>query len=461
MLHFGIESKILIFFVWWQYNLLRLVIYNMNIVIINGSPKGANSITYQSCLYLQRKFPHHDYHVLHVGQSIKQIERDFSQSLALLNDADLLLFSYPVYTFLVPSQLHRFVELMKNHVDDGSLKIGGKWATQITTSKHFYDVTAHRFVEENCADMNLMVLPGLSADMDDLLTEKGRREVVDFFDYIHFQINGCASVEFMTEKTVAIVVDLEEGDEALKLMLDEFVNALGCRHKIFNIREFPFKGGCLSCFHCSGDGKCIYADNFDSFLRKEIQTCDAIVYAFSIKDHSMGSRFKMYDDRQFCNGHRTVTMGSPTGYIVNGDYLHEPNLQMVLEGRANVGGNYLCGVALSDETVDPIHRTTNVQGLAAKLSYALSRGYRQPANFFGVGGMTIFRDLIYLMRGMMRADHQFFKSHGQYDFPQKKWVMSLKMYLVGWLMRNKTIQSKAGSKMTEGMLKPYKDALEK
>ncbi len=433
----------------------------MYILIINGSPKGENSITYQTCRYIQRKFPQHSYQVLHVGQQIKQIERDFAKALSLLNQADLIVFSYPVYTFLVPSQLHRFIELMKLHVAQGALSLSGKWATQITTSKHFYDVTAHRFIEENCRDLNLKMLPGLSADMDDLLTEKGRREALDFFEYVGFQMNGCPEVEAMSNKTVAIVADLSPEDTALREMVDKFSAGLKCNYKLFNIHDFPFKGGCISCFHCSGDGKCIYSDGFDTFLRTDIQSCDAIVYAFSIVDHSMGSRFKTYDDRQFCNGHRTVTMGSPTGYLINGDYCNEPNLQMVIEGRANVGGNYLCGVAVHDGCEDPIHRVMSIPDLAARLNYALAHRYQQPSNFFGVGGMTIFRDLIYLMRGMMRADHKFFKSHGQYNFPQKQWSTSLKMYLVGWLMHSKTVQAKAGGKMTEGMMKPYHEALEK
>ena len=54
-----------------------------------------------------------------------------------------------------------------------------------------------------------------------------------------------------------------------------------------------------------------------------------------------------------------------------------------------------------------------------------------PQNFMGVGGLKIFRGLIFLMRGLMRADHRFFKSHGQYDSPQKKFGTSMKMYLVG------------------------------
>lgn len=68
----------------------------------------------------------------------------------------------------------------------------------------------------------------------------------------------------------------------------------------------------------------------------------------------------------------------------------------------------------------------------------------------------MFRDLIYQMRGMMRADHKFYKKQGIYDFPQKKKLTSLKMYLVGMLLSNEKVLAKMGSKMNEGMLAPYK-----
>ena len=63
----------------------------------------------------------------------------------------------------------------------------------------------------------------------------------------------------------------------------------------------------------------------------------------------MGASFKLYDDRQFCNGHRTVTMGMPMGYLISGNYREESNLQMIIEGRAQVGSNFLAGVATDEE----------------------------------------------------------------------------------------------------------------
>ena len=102
-----------------------------------------------------------------------------------------------------------------------------------------------------------------------------------------------------------------------------------------------------------------------------------------------------------------------------------------------------------------------IDQLAATLAYALDNRHTQPKNFLGVGGMRIFRDLIWLMQGLMREDHRFFKSHGQYDFPQKSRGRMMAMYLVGAMMRSKTLQKKVGGKMTEGMLMPYMKALEK
>ncbi|MCR5017344.1 MAG: NAD(P)H-dependent oxidoreductase [Bacteroidales bacterium] len=424
----------------------------MEILVINGSPKGPYSITLHTCLYLEKKYPQHHFSYLDAGRKIRAFEKDFTPALEALRKAELIVFCYPVYTFLVPSQLHRFIELMKASGEDFSSKA----ATQVSTSKHFYDITAHRFIKDNCADMGMRCLDGLSADMDDILKPTGQKQASDWFEFVMWQMADFSAPPERASRRAVIVADLAPEDETLKGMIDTFLKVFPYECDVVNIREFPFQGGCISCFSCAGDGKCAYKDGFDDFLRNTIHKHDAILYAFRIQDHSMGSLFKMYDDRQFCNGHRTVTMGTPFGYIVEGEYSKEENLRLLLEARAQVGGNFLAGVA-SDEG----DARANIDLLAKTLTYALEHQYCPPRNFLGVGGMKIFRDLIYMMRGLMRADHKFFKSHGQYDFPQKKWRTSMSMYLVGGLMRNKKLKAKMGNKMNEGMIAPYKKMIEK
>ena len=444
----------------------------MKILVLNGSPKGKYSITLQTINYLMQQYPAHSFDVLDVGQKIRSFEKDFSPAAEAMKNAELILFSYPVYTFIAPYQLHRFIELTK----ESGIDLSGKFATQLSTSKHFYDVTAHRYIQDNCCDMGIKYIRGLSADMDDLLTEKGQKEARDFLEYVSFCIKNDiyekASVNNTPAKHVAvskaqnaesekggdvvILTNCEENDVQLKSMIARFQDVMPRKTRVVNIGEYPFKGGCLGCLNCAVSGKCVYKDGFDDFLRNSIQSAQAIVPAFSIKDHSMGASFKLYDDRQFCNGHRTVTMGMPMGYIISGNYSEEFNLQMIVEGRAQVGCNFLAGVA-TDE-IDP---DAEIDTLAQSLEYALNAGYVPPQNFYGVGGAKIFRDLIWLMQGMMKADHKFYKEHGQYDFPQKHRGKMLAMYLVGALVSSPKIKSKMGNMMNEGMLMPYNKILGK
>lgn len=442
----------------------------MNILVLNGSPKGKHSVTLQTTLFLQKKFSEHTFEILNVGQNIKAFQRDFSLAEDKLRNAEMIIFSYPVYTFLAPCQLHMFVDLMKK----SGIDFSEKFATQISTSKHFYDVTAHRYIKDNAQDMKLKYINGLSADMDDIITPKGQKEVVDFFRYAlecakrdiyeplpkedeagrRIPVTKAPDECISRHGDVVIVTDCGESDTQLKGMIERFRAKIEMNTRVVNLNDFPFRGGCLGCFNCAITGKCVYKDGFDDFLRNTIQSAQSIVYAFTVKDHSMGPLFKMYDDRQFCNGHRTVTMGMPTAYIVSGDYSKEYNLQMLLEAKSQVGGNFLAGIATDETDTDRA-----IDNLAFSLGYAIKNAHKQPQNFFGIGGMKIFRDLIFVMQGLMQADHKFYKKHGQYDFPQKQMGRILFMYLVGTAMKSKKLKGKMGNMMNEGMLMPYQKAL--
>ena len=464
----------------------------MQVLVINGSPSGKNSITLQTVLFIEKHFKKIEFRYLHVGSGIHALEKDFTEAEEALRSADLLLFAYPVYTFLVPSQLHRFIELIKEHGVD----LSGKYATQLSTSKHFYDTTAHQFIQDNCDDLGLRYITGLSADMEDLLNKKGQTEALKFFRYVCWNMKhglyeparyaafpqGTDSAGFGSDelkgsqdtlvnnespngtsvsgasKRIVVITDLpvDGSNSTLSGMINMFRESVSCTCDVVNIHDFPFKGGCLGCFHCAADGTCIYKDGFDSYLRNNIQSSDAIVYAYTIRDHSMGSRFKMFDDRQFCNGHRTVTMGKPVGYLVDGNLACESNLVTLMEARAQVGGNFLAGIARSGKDVE-----REVRQLASRICYAVDHAYDPPKNFYSVGGLKIFRDLIYQMQGMMKEDHRFYKKHGFYDFPQKRKGTIVGMYLVGAMMTNKKLRKKLGNKMTEGMLLPYKKVLDR
>ena len=233
----------------------------MHILVINGSPKGDYSVTLQTSLYLQARHPGHTFEILHAGRQIKKLEKDFSPALEALARAELILFSYPVYTFIAPYQLHRFMELLKA----SGISLEGRFVSQISTSKHFYDVTAHRYVQDNCQDLGMKYIRGLSADMDDLLTKKGQKEAEDFLKHVlwsverdvyeplpeplpapkHVTVDVPESSD--TEKTgdVVIVTDCRPEDTQLQRMIDRFRAVFPRKTRVVNIREYPFRGGCL------------------------------------------------------------------------------------------------------------------------------------------------------------------------------------------------------------------------
>lgn len=444
----------------------------MNILVINGSPKGKNSITLQSMLYLEKKNIDHHFEFLHIGPIIRKLEKDFSEAKKMLEKAELIIFSYPVYTFLAPYQMHRFIEL----VYDNDVNVKDKWATQITTSKHFYDITAHRFMNENMLDFGLKVLPGLSQDMEDLLKERGRKELLDWMKMTEFRIEmgifrarkeraievqrkyeaKLDNIPKTGKKKISIVTNVEDNDSSLQNMIEDFRRSIPYEATVFNIGKFPFSGGCLGCFGCAKTGKCVHKDGFDSYLREQIQSADSIVYAFRIKHHFTASSMKCYDDRQFCNGHRAVTAGTPTAYIIAGDLGAEENLKDLIEARASVGGNYLSQI-VTDEGEDV---SSSIESAAKALTFALENNIAEPRNFYGVGGNKIFRDLIYEMRGLMKADHKFYKRNGYYsDLPQRHLGRMIAMQFVGLLLSLPGAEKKKGM-MMKGMLMPYKKVLE-
>ena len=437
----------------------------MKVLIINGSPRGRFSVTLQSCLYLEQAFPEHEFEFLNAGSGIHVFERDMSGATEAVASCDLLIFAYPVYDFLVPSQLHRFIELLKASGADFT----GVFASQLSTSLHFYDMTAQRFIEDNCNDMGMRVVKGLSAGTEDLLTEQGRSELEAFFRYAVFCVENEISEPSRSPAPAAqreyecclepskkpedydtvIVGDLREEDESLRAMVKDFAAAFPYKTRFVNIADFQFKGGCLGCLNCRYDGRCVYDDGFDAFLA-DIYRADAIVYAFTPRDHSMGARFKMFDDRGFFTALRDRARGKPTAYIINGEYETEENLIAVLEARSEMSQSFLAGFASN---------TAQLQSVAKKLAYALEHKYAPPQDFRGIAGQKLLRDWLWPVRGISRADNEYFKAHGLYDFPQRKWLYSLRLSVLGLLMRNEKLRAKIEPRLNHRRLAPYRKLL--
>jgi len=155
----------------------------MEIIVLNGSPKGEQGITLQYIRFLQKKYPMHNFRILHIAQRIKRLERDgtaFSEVLAEIRGADLVLWATPVYYLLVPSQYKRFIELVDER--GGAEAFAGRYAAALTTSIHFYDHTAHNYLAGISEDWRMRYYGGYSAEMMDLQRPEDREQLLHFAD---------------------------------------------------------------------------------------------------------------------------------------------------------------------------------------------------------------------------------------------------------------------------------------
>ena len=77
-----------------------------------------------------------------------------------------------------------------------------------------------------------------------------------------------------------------------------------------------------------------------------------------------------------------------------------------------------------------------------------------------MGGTKIFRDLIYAIQGMMKADDKFYTEPGTYDLPQKQKKRILQMKLVGALISIPSVQKKMKGQMNQYIIGPYQKVVE-
>jgi NAD(P)H-dependent FMN reductase len=128
----------------------------MNIVVLNGSPKGELSVTLQYVRYAAKKFPAHSFQFFSIAQSIRKLEKDvaaFGEVITAVKEADAVLWAFPLYFFLVSSQYKRFIELIFERNQLAAFQ--GKYTASLSTSIHFFDHSAHNYIHAICDDLQM------------------------------------------------------------------------------------------------------------------------------------------------------------------------------------------------------------------------------------------------------------------------------------------------------------------
>jgi multimeric flavodoxin WrbA len=449
----------------------------MKICVLNGSPKGRDSVTMQYVRFLELAFPSHTFVIENVGQRIAAIEahdEEFSRVIPSISSADAVLFATPVYYMLVPAQLKRFIELV--FLRNAQSAFSDKYAASLTTSIHFYDHTANAYLHSVAEDLGMHWAGTFSAKMYDLLLEKNQENLIhfagDFFDTvirrpaiqrvyppltnnIPYYRPGPIPLPFDARgKNIIILSDAAPGSN-LEKMVTRAASCFGQEASIICLDEAGMKGGCLGCCRCAFDNACVYTDGFRPFFEETILPADILILAGSIHDRYLSAKFKQFFDRSFYRGHVPYLYGKQIGLLIEGPLSQCSTLREVLTVYTAMHGANLAGI-VTDEGPESAATDARIDALCEH-SIRLSRsGYIAPAGFPVVGGHKVLRDEIWAgMRAFFRRDHAYYRTHGMYDFPQSDYSRRLRTSLLSLFLSVPPIRKKAELQMTQHMIQPF------
>lgn len=411
----------------------------MKIAVIQGSPRGVQSNTRLLTEDVRARFPEHEFVEIQPGTHLKIMEKDpeaFGAAVAAIERAEAVLWSFPVYVLLVPSQLKRFVELI--HERGAAKAFQGKYATTITTSANFYDHTAHNYMRGVSEDLGMAYVEGFSSSFWDLGQEAPRENLIGFSREFFYQAGrrlpqARAFEPAIGQRFVYSPPDVEEapktGEGRILVLHDARSPAENVARMVEVFRRFSrrpvetvslydidMKGGCLGCGHCMSEGVCAYKDGYQEFFREKVLTASAYIHAGAIRDRYLSARYKMFLDRSFSGGHRPTTMGKCIGYLISGPLRRLPNLRQILEAQEQVGRMQLVDI-VTDEDQSDTGLTERIRLFTEVFERRMQGAWHRPQTFLGVGGHKLFRDMVYRLRAIMVEDDKFYRAHGLYDFP--------------------------------------------
>ena len=438
----------------------------------------------QYILYIQKKFPMHEFIILNVAQQINRLENNeekLREVIEEINTSDAIIWGTPVYVMLVPSQLKQFIELIWKKYFTNIFE--NKYAAIFLTSIHFYDHISLNYLRAICDDLNMKYIGHFAADTFDLLIRNKRKQLLlfaeNFFDSIANQIPTIKQYDKLrfrefeyqpamnenkisvNSKKVLILTDSADESSNLFKMVQRFKNSFVEDIELININDVDVKGGCIACLKCGYDHQCAYdgKDGFRSFWENKMTKADIIIMAGQIIDRYISSRWKMIFDRAFYNNHTPTLIGKQVGFIISGPLAQIPNISEIFQAFIEFQGSNFVGF-VSDEFGDSKEIDSLIFNLAIQLVKFSKSNYIKPATFLGEAGTKIFRDDVFgRNRFIFQADHKYYEEHGLYDtFPQNdKRAIEMNKKLIP-LMQIEKIRKKMDFK--EELLKPFKKVLE-
>jgi multimeric flavodoxin WrbA len=450
----------------------------MNIVVLNGSPKGDLSVTMQSIEFLKFKFPGENIEIINIAEKMNRIEKDekfFNEIMAKIGGSDGVLWAFPLYHMLVHSNYKRFIELV---IERGAGNFfAERYAAGFSTSIHFSDNTAMNYIEGIAGDLGMNFCESFCAEMHDLMKPWERDRLVLFFDSFLYMIKKRISMprrfaqlkpvttkyspgeipqKLTTGKRITVITDVYDPASNIGKMIDRFRGQFDIPPALGILSDTHIKGACLGCCRCGPDNVCAYegTDDFRKFWETYVIDSDIVIIAGEMKDRYFSHRIKQMFDRSFYLTHQPVFFNKQMGYIVSGPLSQDFNFRTIMEMYPDTEQGNLCGI-VSDESGDSAIIDKQISTMAANAVRYAEAGYIRPSTFLGVGGRKVFRDEMFgNLKLVFQKDYLYYKKHGWFDFPHKKKGARILNVLLWPLLKIKNVRRVFLSKMKGGIVAP-------
>lgn len=450
----------------------------MKITVLNGSPKGMQSVTMQYMKYLQNLYSECSFSFFSVANTISSIEKDPDKLRDIaekVKSSDLVFWAFPLYYMLCCSQYKRFIELVFEREAEC---FKGVPAAVLTTSIKFYDHTAINYIRGVCDDLGMPFCGAYSAESSDLFKEEEQKRLSLFMEsvlnrnsentFFSRLNNPLEAVKLRYHRNLPgekvctaqgkwlVLADLETEGDNLGQMVSEFVDSTGKSAELIDISRLDFPP-CTGCCRCAFDNECIFGeDDYIKLHREKVREADVIVIAGEIRDRYLSSTWKKFFDRSFYAGHTPSLKGKQLGFLISGEFGKLKNLQEILTAWTEF---QQCGLAgfVSDEHETSEEISSAVQGLVKSLNHGVRTGYIPPGTFRMVGGSKLFRDAVWgPLRPIFQADHKYYRKNGYYNFPQNRIGNWLTNIFVAPVLRLPPVKEKVKSMMPGAMISRFK-----
>lgn len=422
----------------------------MKVLVLNGSPKGEQSVTFQYVRYVMQSFPEHGYDVLQLSlQDGAWVENPaaWEDAVTRLRRAELLVWACPVYNSGVPAQVMRFVERVGQAF--GAQVLAGKTAVALLSSTHEFDQLAARYLHAVSEDLGMRFAGFYSAEMFDLLKLPYRRSLEIFMRGAFEAAGGTlplprayaplqGRLPFTYEpgpegervafgnRRVLLLHDCAEAGSNVGPMLTRLASCCDGSVEQVNLDGLNIQGGCLGCSaRCCANHTCpTYDDDFVPFYTERVMRADVLVFAGTIRGRFLSWQWKRFFDRTIFHGHVPTLASKPIAWVVSGPLRQIANLREYFEVVTEFQMANLVGI-VTDEDGDAQAIDGLLVHLARRLAAEGTVDAVRPPTFLGIGGAKICSHIVKRNRFLFRADYPFFRRGRAYDLAPNTWRVRL------------------------------------